>query len=148
MNTSKLPNVGASWFLGIFHFYLELKTVQAPSFLSRTSIRITFMNFVFRLFSKFHILWKTKVQKVFSSVMKAIFKNERKVVWISNPSSKINVGKYIVTLKLFTCLGQITKKNYCPWHVELLWYYTVTVTCDGYNASIPPWYGHPTPTPN
>ena len=120
MNTSKLPNVGASWFLGIFHFYLELKTVQAPSFLSRTSIRITFMNFVFRLYSKFHILWKTKVQKVFSSVMKAIFKNECKVVWISNPSSKINVGKYIVTLKLFTCLGQITKKiialdmlNYC-----------------------------------
>ena len=36
--------------------------------------------FRFRLFSKFHILWKTKVPKVFSSVIKTIFKNERKVV--------------------------------------------------------------------
>ena len=79
MNTSKLPNVGASWFLGIFHFYLELKTVQAPSFLSRTSIRITFMNFVLGYFQNFTFCGRQKYQSI-QSVIKTIFKNERKVV--------------------------------------------------------------------
>ena len=76
LKTTQRGSILVSWH---FPFLSGTQNCAGAEF-SVEDIRITFMNFVFRLFSKFHILWKTKVQKVFSSVMKAIFKSERKVV--------------------------------------------------------------------